>query len=379
MDQPIYLDHNATTPLLPQVAQAMRDAMEVYGNPSSNHSLGRAAAALVERARRRVADLLGCTPQELIFTSGGTESNNLAICGLARLQANRGTHLVTTTVEHPAVDQVMSHLEAEGHEVTRVRVDSRGRVSPLEIAEAIGDRTVLVSVMHANNEVGTVMPLAEIAQVCRQRGVPLHTDAAQSVGKIPTRVDELGVDLLTVAGHKLHGPKGVGALYVRQGTALSRILHGADHERGLRPGTENVIGLAGLGEAAGVVAEDLSAHAERQRLLRDRLQRLLTEGLAPGQVSLNGHPTERLPNTLNLSFRGVEAAALLAAAPRVAASAGAACHSAAGGTSSVLEAMGVDPEYAQGAVRFSTGRGTAQEDVDQAAVHILEAVRSLAR
>ena len=374
MNRPIYLDYNATTPIHAEVAAAIRSVLEdTFGNPSSGHAYGQAAAAVVDTARQQVAALLGCDSDEVIFTGGGTESNNLAIRGIAQARRDHGNHLVTTAVEHPAVEQVMVHLEGQGYRVTRVAVDKTGRVNPLHIEAALTPETILVSVMHANNEVGTIMPLAEIAALCRDRGVAIHTDAAQSVGKISTSVDELGVDLLSVAGHKLYAPKGVGALYVRRGTALVKLLHGADHEGGLRPGTENVLGIVGLGRAADLAADDLEEHAEHQRGLRDRLHQAIVAGLPADAVRLLGHPTQRLPNTLNLGFGGLDAAVLLASMPQVAASAGAACHTGDDDTSSVLGAMGVDTDYAAGAVRFSTGRLVTESDVDRAAAHIIAA------
>ncbi len=379
MERPIYLDYNATTPIHPEVAAAMRPVLDsTFGNPSSGHAYGRAAAALVATARRQVARLLGCDADEVIFTGGGTESNNLAILGIAHARRDLGNHLVTTAVEHPAVDQVMTHLEGRGFEVSRVAVDGYGRVDPQDVAAALTPKTTLVSVMHANNEVGTIMPLSEIAALCHERGVILHTDAAQSVGKIPTAVNDLGVDLLSVAGHKLYAPKGVGALYVRRNTTLPPLMHGADHERGLRPGTENVLGIVGLGRAATLAAKDPESHAEHQRHLRDRLHQGLMASLPADAVRLNGHPTHRLPNTLNLGFRGLDADALLESMPQVAASAGAACHTGDDATSSVLGAMGVDAAYRAGSVRFSTGRLVTEADVDRAVAHIVAAAQSLA-
>jgi cysteine desulfurase len=380
MERPLYLDYNATTPIHPEVAAAMRPVLETtFGNPSSGHAYGRAAAALVTTARHQVATLLGCDPDEVTFTGGGTESNNLAIQGIAYARRDRGNHLVTTTVEHPAVDQVMTHLEGQGFDVTRVTVDGHGRVDPRDIAAAMTPKTILVSVMHANNEVGTIMPLSDIAAVCRDRSVALHTDAAQSVGKIPTAVHDLGVDLLSVAGHKLYAPKGVGALYVRRNTTLVQLMHGADHESGLRPGTENVLGIVGLGRASALATSDLETHAEHQRSLRDRLHQGLVASLPADAVRLHGHPTHRLPNTLNVGFRALDAATLLESMPQVAASAGAACHAGDDASSSVLGAMGVDPIYAAGAVRFSTGRLITKEEVDRAIAYIVAAAQSQTR
>ena len=378
LPDPIYLDFNATTPIHPRVADAMRPFLDrEFGNPSSGHVYGRRAREAVERARAQVADLLGCAPEEILFTGGGTESNNLALRGVVKARGDAGQHLITTVVEHPAVERVMAHLERQGHRVTRVPVDATGQVDPDAVAAALEPETTLVSVMHANNEVGTVNPLPALAERLRDRDVLLHTDAAQSVGKIPTRVDTLGVDLLSVAGHKLYAPKGVGALYVRRGTPLAPVLHGADHERGLRPGTENLLGIVGLGEAAALAAETLSDHAAALTALRDRLHAAIRDGLPAGTVRLHGHVTERLPNTCNLGFRGVSAPALLEALPEVAASAGAACHSDADAPSSVLGAMGVSPDSARGAVRFSLGRGLTEADIDRAAVAVIRAARTL--
>ncbi|MFH2008589.1 MAG: cysteine desulfurase family protein [bacterium] len=378
MSDPIYLDYNATTPIHPEVAAAMRPVLEgIFGNPSSSHPYGREARRAVEQGREQLAMLLGCPAETVVFTGGGTESNNLAIQGIAYARRDRGNHLVTTLVEHPAVAEVMSHLERQGFAVTRVGVDGDGRVDPAAIEAAITPATTLLSVMHANNEVGTVMDLADIAAVARKHGIVFHTDAAQSVGKIATGVDELGVDLLSVAGHKLYAPKGVGALYIRPGTELAKLFHGADHEAGRRPGTENVLGIVGLGAAAELAAGDLGEHGEHLRALRDRLHEAIRAALPNGAIRLNGHAEARLPNTLNLGFRGVEAAALLAAVPGVAASAGAACHSGDEDTSSVLGAMGVPTEYAGGAVRFSTGRGLTMQEVDRAGAEVVDAVARL--
>ncbi len=375
---PIYLDFNATTPIHPRVADAMRPFLDrEFGNPSSGHVYGRRARQAVDRARAQVADLLGCFPDEIVFTGGGTESNNLALRGVVQARGEPGQHLITTVVEHPAVQRVMAHLERQGHRVTRVPVDATGQVDPDVVAAALEPGTTLVSVMHANNEVGTVNPLPALAEHLRDREVIIHTDAAQSVGKIPTRVDALGVSLLSVAGHKLYAPKGVGALYVRKGTPLSPVLYGADHERGLRPGTENLLGIVGLGEAAALAAEDQADEAAALTALRDRLHAAIRDGLPAGTVQLHGHPTDRLPNTCNLGFRGVSAPALLEALPEVAASAGAACHSDADAPSSVLGAMGVSPDSAMGAVRFSLGRGLTEADIDRAAEAVIRAARTL--
>lgn len=376
LKDPIYLDYNATTPIDPRVAEAMRPCLdEIFGNPSSSHAYGRRARQAVEKAREQVAALLDCDPGEVVFTSGGTESNNMALLGVARALASKGRHIVTSRIEHPAVLEPCLALLEEGFDVTFVPVDGHGQVDPDDILRALRPDTILVSLMHSNNEVGTLQPIGQLAGPLRSRGVIFHTDAAQSVGKVPTRVSELGVDLLTVAGHKLYAPKGIGALYVRTGTPLDRVLYGAGQEGGRRPGTENVLEIVGLGAAARCASDDLPREMERVRSLRDRLERRLLEAVPEARV--NGHPRERLPNTLSISFPGLASDALLAALPQVAASAGAACHSDTVKISHVLEAMGLDPEAAKGTLRLSLGRFTDQDDVDRAAEKIARAVRTL--
>jgi cysteine desulfurase len=372
----IYLDYNATTPIHPEVVQAMQPYLEShFGNPSSSHAYGQRTASAVLRGREEVAELLGATSAEITFTSGGTEANNLALIGVTRALRKKGNHIVSTVVEHPAVTEVLSHLEGEGWEVTRVSVDGTGKVDPQAIRAALTERTVLVSVMHANNEVGTLMDLPAIAAELRPRGIIFHSDAAQSVGKIPTLVNELGVDLLTVAGHKLYGPKGVGALYVRKGTPISHITFGAGQESGLRPGTENVPYIVGLGRACALAKIEMAVRTSHVKTLRDRLHASLCKSLCDGEVRLNGHPEERLPNTLNISFRGVDGAALLATLePDVAASAGAACH-ANEADSSVLGAMKIPAPFRNGAIRLSTGRLLTVEDLDRASQAIIRAVQ----
>ena len=358
----IYLDYNASTPLAPEVRQAMLPYLsEHYGNPSSAHWAGVPAAEAVARARGQIAELLGCSPGEVVFTSGGTEANNTALKGVVEASGRERPHVITSAVEHPAIVEPCHHLERYGADVTYLPVDGTGLVDPGDVAAAIRPETVLVSVMHANNEVGTVEPIAEIARVTREAGVLLHSDAAQSVGKLPTGVDELGVDLLSVAAHKFYGPKGIGALYVRAGTPLEPFMHGAGHEGGRRAGTENVLLDAGLGAAA-ELAGDLSWTAG-VRDLRDWLWLQLRDRWGAAVV-LNGHPTMRLPNTLNVSFSGRDGREILAAMPEVAASTGSACHS--GGTepSPVLAAMGVPREVGAGAIRFSLGRATTRGQLE---------------
>jgi cysteine desulfurase len=358
----IYLDYNASTPIDPAVREAMTPYLDgSYGNPSSGHWAGAPAARAVALARAQVADLLGCAPADVVFTSGGTESNNSALQG-AFLAAGEGRrHIVTTRIEHPAIVEPCRFLERLGAEVTYVGVDRFGFVDPGDVAAAIRPDTVLVSVMHANNEVGTIQPIAEIGRITREAGVLLHSDAAQSVGKIDTRVDKLGVDLLSLAGHKFYGPKGVGALYIRAGTKLEPLLHGAGHESGRRAGTENVLLDVGLGAAA-ELASDLT-WTEGVRRQRDRLWGEL-QTVWGERVVLNGHATERLPNTLNVSFVGRRGADILAALPEVAASTGSACHADSVTLSPVLEAMGVPLDVGAGAIRFSLGRMTTDDELD---------------
>ncbi|REJ68654.1 MAG: cysteine desulfurase [Planctomycetota bacterium] len=379
----IYLDYNATTPVAPVVREAMLPYLdEQYGNPSSTHSLGRRAAMAVEKARSQLAELWGCHEDEVVFTCGGTESNNLAIQGSLfrhtppRQLRERPAHLVISAIEHPATSEPARFLESLGYAVTVVGCDDQGRIDPAAIAAALRPETVLVSVMHANNEVGTIEPIAEISRVCRDRGVRVHTDAAQSTGKLATRVDELGVDLLSIAGHKLYAPKGVGALYIRRGVELEPMLHGAGHEQGRRPGTENVACIAGLGEAAAYVERQRRELSEQVRTLRDRLQESLCRATTP-TATVNAAGAERLPNTLSINFPRVNGAELLAAVEGLCASTGAACHSGASSLSATLRAMGLDEQTAQGTVRLSLGYGTTEADVDRAAALLGETWRRL--
>jgi cysteine desulfurase len=378
----IYLDHNATTPVDPEAAEAMmRVLREEFGNPSSAHSYGRRAREIVEEARREVAHLIDSKPDEIVFTSGGTESNNLAILGAARAEAARRRlgpglgAIVTCRGEHPAVLEPCAFLERSGFRVTRLPIDRTGLVDPEAVRSAIAPDTVLVTVMHANNETGTIGPIAEIARIAHERGVIVHTDAAQSTGKIPTPVGELEVDLLTIAGHKLYAPKGAGALFVRRGIAIDPLLLGASQERGIRAGTEAVHQAAGLGAACRIARREMTAASERMESLRDLLHALL-EGAIPG-LSLNGHPDRRLPNTLNVNFPGVSGASLLERAGAVAASTGSACHAGETKLSPVLAAMGVPPEVGRGAVRLSLGRRTTRAEIEEAAAALAEAYRSL--
>ena len=377
--QPIYLDYNATTPIAKEVADAMAPYLyEHFGNPSSSHTYGAETKRAIENARAETAALLGCQPAEVIFTSGGTESNNHAIRGAALALRERGRHIITSAVEHPAVIEVCRWLETQGFCLTILPVDETGLVSVSDLEGVITPDTVLVSIMHANNEVGTLQPIAELAAIAHRHGALMHTDAAQSVGKIPVQVDELGVDLLSVAGHKLYAPKGIGLLYIRSGVKLEKLLFGANHEVNRRPGTENVLEIVGLGKASQIARRDLDHNTAHFREMRERLHAGLRQRFNEDQMRLNGHPELRLPNTLSLSFRGVEANTLLSEiGDQVAGSAGAACHAESVEISTVLEAMRLPVEWAMGTVRFSVGRGTTAEEIDRAVQIVADAVERL--
>lgn len=357
----IYLDYNATTPVAPSVADAMLPFIrDRFGNPTSSHGYGRDAKEAVETARKQVARLLGAQPSEIVFTSGGSESNNTVIKGVAHTLRNKGTHIITSQIEHPAVLEPCRFLERNGYQVTYLPVDEYGMVSPVDVEKSLTNGTILVTIMHANNETGTIQPIADSASICREAGVLFHTDAAQSVGKIPTRVDELGVDFLSVAGHKLYAPKGIGALYVRDGLSIEPLIHGAGHESGRRAGTENVVFVVGLGVACEIARSLSGDHAVKD--LTDRLYRELKAQFGDG-VRLNGHPENRLPNTLFISFLGYAPADVRAALTDVAVSGGSACHSSAMTVSPVLQAMGVSAEEAGVTIRFSLGRYTTDEQI----------------
>jgi cysteine desulfurase len=379
MNAPVYLDYNATTPVDARVAKAVEACLyQHFGNPSSTHVFGRDAHQVVEQARQQVALLIGAEVDEVVFCGCATEANNLAIRGVARALRDQGRHLVTCAIEHPAVEQPMQRLAEDGWEVSVLPVDNQGLVSLGQLQDTLREDTVLVSIMHANNEVGTIQPLAEISAMTRARGILLHTDAAQSAGKISVNVDDLGVDLLTLAGHKFYATKGVGALYVRRGTPLNPLLVGAGHEGGLRPGTENVPAIAGIGEAARIAHEHKPGHGDELRRLRDRLHAQLAD-VIPG-LQLNGHPEQRLPNTLNLSFPGVDGRDLLAhAAEAVAASVGSACHEEGDAVSGVLGAMGIEAQRARGAVRLSLGAPSTGAEIERASDALIAAWRTLTR
>jgi len=370
---PIYLDHNATTPVLPHVVDEMVPYLrEHFGNPSSEHVYGARARDAVARARQQVAALLDCDADEVVFTSGGTEANNLAIRGVTEARGDR-RHVVTTVIEHPATARPCAWLERHERTVTRVRVDAVGRTRLEEARDAIDGNTALVTVMHSNNETGVLQPVAELTELAHASGALVHTDAAQSLGKVPVRVRELGVDLLSIAGHKLYAPKGVGALYVKRGTPLVPFALGASHERGLRPGTENVASIVGLGAACEAVGRDLEATAARMRRLRDSLWDRLAA--AVHGIELNGHRELRLPNTLNVRFPRASGNTVLAGAPDVAASTGSACHEGNESASSVILAMGVSPEDALGSVRLTLGRSTTEHEIARAAEALVRSWR----
>ena len=374
--KPIYLDYNATTPIDPDVATAMLPYLtEHFGNPSSSHWYGQQAKQAVETARQQVATLLGAQPHEVVFTSGGSEANNYAIKGVALARRTQGNHLITSAIEHPATIEVCQYLETQGFEVTYVPVDSHGLVALASVEQAIRPQTTLITIMHANNEVGTIQPIADIVRLAKSHGIMVHTDAAQSVGKIPTQIDHLGVDLLSIAGHKLYAPKGIGVLYVRHGVHLEKLIHGANHERNLRAGTENVLEIVGLGQACAIAQRDLTQNTRHMQAMRDRLEAGLTKHLT--QMRRNGHPTQRLPNTLSVSFTGLEANKLLEAMQGVAASSGAACHADTIEVSAVLAAMHIPLDDAMGTIRFSVGKMTTPDDIDRAIDIVVRAVRGL--
>ena len=378
MNPPVYLDYNATTPVAPEVALAIQKCLaEMFGNPSSSYGRGQQAATQIASARQSVAELIGACSDEIVFTGCATEANNLALLGVARALRTSKRHLVVSAIEHPAVMEPALHLQREGWDLTVVPVDGHGHVDPAEVSSALRADTALVSIMHANNEVGTLQAIAEISALTRAQGIMLHTDAAQSAGKVAVDVDALGVDLLTLAGHKFYATKGIGALYIRAGTPIQNILFGASQEHGVRPGTENVPAIVGFGAAARLARERLPEAGTHLLQLRDdlhlRLQRAVPE------LALNGHPSERLPNTLHLSFPRVSGRDLVRmVSAEVEASVGSACHSEHDAVSGVLAAMGLDAARAMGAVRLSTGWMTTTADIERAASVLIAAWRRLA-
>lgn len=383
---PIYLDYNATTPILPEVIDAMLPYLtEHFGNPSSSHVYGQRTHKAVEQAREQVAALMGCEADEIIFTSGGTEANNLAIRGATEAQrdsllpiqtkAAPRNHVVTSTIEHPATTKPVNWLERQGFNISRLGVDPEGRIVPGIAEKEIHTGTVLVTIMHSNNETGVLQPIRELTQLAHRSGAIMHTDAAQSIGKVSVDVKVLGVDLLSIAGHKLYAPKGVGALYIRRGTPLAPFTLGAGHERGLRPGTENVAYIVGLGVACAIARRDLTVSSAQIQALRDLLWQKLYAAI-PG-IAINGHRQERLPNTLNVRFPKVSGNALLAATPEIAASTGSACHSHGESASSVILAMGMSPADALGSVRLTLGRQSTETEIENSANALIKSWRRL--
>jgi cysteine desulfurase len=375
-DRPIYLDYNATTPIAPEVLDAMVPALrENFGNPSSAHVYGDAARAAIERAREQVAGLLDCSPAEVIFTSGGTESNNAALIGIAGATRTSGRHVVTSGIEHPAVAATCAHLENRGWEVTRLDVDQDGRIRLDDLTRVCRPDTTLITIMHANNETGVLQPIEEIRESIAPLGPILHTDAAQSVGKIDCRVDRLGVDALTIAGHKFYGPKGVGALYLRANTPFERYLHGAGHETGRRAGTENVAQIVGLGRACELARQEGAARERRLSGLRDRLETRLRAGIS--DLVVHGAAAARLPNTLYAAIPRTSAIELLDACPGIAAAAGSACDAGRPHISATLRAMGVDESIALATLRLTIGRGSTEDEIDRAVDLLVEAAQRL--
>jgi cysteine desulfurase len=371
----IYLDYNATTPVAPEVAEAMMPYLQMhFGNPSSSHWYGQQTKKAVDEAREHVAKLLNCTTNELVFTSGGSESNNYALKGYAFANKEKGKHIVTTAIEHPAIIEVCRFLETEGFEVTYLPVDETGRVRIADVESAIRPDTILISVMYANNEVGTLQPIREISKLAKQHNIVVHSDCAQAVGKVPVDLEKLGVDLLTVAGHKFYGPKGIGALVVKDGIQLQKLIHGADHENNRRAGTENILEIAGLGKAAELA---MTGETERMQKEKDLIGKLSSGLSVLGDLQFNGNVDHCLPNTLSVSFKGLKANQILDNMKGVAASAGAACHTDSVSISATLAAMKVTQEYAMGTLRLSVGRYTTDNEIEQAIAEIQTAVTKL--
>ncbi len=375
--KPVYLDYNATTPHDPEVIAAMRPFLdEHFGNPSSSYEYGLTAKRAVETARRQIATLLNCLPNEIVFTSGGSESNNFAIKGAAFANLSRGSHIITSQIEHPSVTEVCESLKENGFDITYIPVDESGIVSLSDIERAITDRTILITIMHANNEVGTIQPIEDIAEISAKRNIVFHSDAAQSIGKIPVDINSMKVHLLTIAGHKLYAPKGVGVLYIKNGIKLTKFMHGANQESGLRAGTENVLEIVGLGMACEIAKRDFKNNHQQMQKTRDMLYLGLKERVK--DMRLNGHFEKRLPNTLSVSFKGISSNALISKIKDyIALSAGAACHSGEEKISSVLKAMKVPDEWARGAIRFSTGKITTEEEIQFAIKTVSTALASL--
>jgi cysteine desulfurase len=376
--KPIYLDYNATTPIDPKVLEAMLPYFkENFGNPSSSHTYGKLTKEALNKAREQVAKLIGADLSEIVFTSGGTESNNHAIIGTALANRKKGKRIITSKIEHPSVLETLRYLEERfGFKVTYLPVNEYGMVNPLDAENAITNETVLITLMHANNEVGTIEPIEEIGRIAKEKGVTFHSDAAQSCGKIQVDVDNLNVDLLTIAGHKLYAPKGIGALYIKKGTSLDKFVHGAGQEQGRRAGTENVPYIVGLGHACKIATGAVQDFGQRIKTLRDKLHKNVIDGLGEDKVKLNGHPEKRLPNTLNISIKSVIGEELLSQIPEIAASTGSACHAGATEPSAVLLAMSLTREQALGALRLSLGRWSTEEEIHEASRLIIRNVQS---
>ena len=371
----VYLDHAATTPLHPEVLSLMYEFMrDTFGNPSSVHSFGREAKKGIEKARQQVADLIGAAPEEIYFTSGGTEADNIAIIGTAMARRKNGNHIITSAIEHHAVIDTFKYLAKNGFEATFLPVDKFGMINPDDVAGAIRKETVLVTIMHANNEIGTIQPIAEISRITREHGVAFHSDAVQTLAKIPVKVDDLGVDLLSLSAHKIYGPKGIGALYARKGMRLQPIMHGGGQERKLRSGTENTPGIVGFGKAVEIGAREMEQESARVKGLRDKLiRRVLAE--IPS-VSLNGHPEQRLPNNANFSIALVEGESLVLSLDLegVAVSSGSACSSGSLQPSHVLRALGLPHEMMHGSLRMTLGRDNNEEDID----YVVDVLKNIA-
>ena len=378
MEKPIYLDYNATTPIALEVITEMLPYFDTnFGNPSSAYAIGRTNKEAIIKARKQVASLINAKPEEIVFTSCATESNNLAIHGFILANKDKGKHIITSAVEHPAVTEVCKYLATLGYEITYLPVDTFGRVNPADVEKAIRPDTALIIIMHANNEVGTIQPISEIATIAKKNQIAFHTDAAQSLGKIEVDVQKLNVDLLTIAGHKLYAPKGIGALYIRQGTKIENLIHGASQEKGIRPGTENVPYIVGLGKACELAQQNLSAISNHLSILRDKLLRGLQEKLGT-TVKINADLTNCLPNTLSVAFENVSAHALASFISNdVLISTGSACHSGETTISSVLQAMNLDFRTAAATVRISTGKHTTNEEIDFAIEVLVNAVKKL--
>ncbi len=376
MKTPIYLDYNATTPIIEEVANEMKPFLDTFfGNPSSSHMYGLQTKMAVETSRSQLASLMNCSPEEIVFTSGGSESNNYAIKGYAFANRDKGNHIITSSVEHPAVLEVCRYLETKGYEITYLAVDDQGRVEVESFKSAIKPNTILATIMHANNEVGVIQPIAELAKIAHDNNIAFHTDGAQSVGKIETDVAKLGVDMMSIAAHKFYGPKGIGALYIKTGIKLEKLIHGADHERNLRAGTENILEIVGMGKAAEIAKRDLNKNINHYSKLRNKLEKMLKERLP--FISINGEKAERLSNTSSISIPNVEANTLLDELEGVALSAGAACHTDSIDVSAVLEAMLIPLEFAMGTIRFSVGRYTTEDEINNVVDLFVKKVKSI--